>query len=185
MRRAGPRVAARRSGRLGILTAMQRSQRCLVSITVALTLLIPGVAAAQSDGVTFDDGPSSKEYAIPLDAARGATKTKAPAPKPEATTPAPAATTPAPATPSASATSSKPKPKPDTKKQSTTTTQTAAPVVTTQDPPTTAATPVSTPAASDGTGPGVVIGGLALAAIALGGLAGLVLRRRRKPTDEY
>ena len=32
---------------------------------------------------------------------------------------------------------------------------------------------------------GFVIGGLALAAIALGGLAGLLLRRRRQPVDEY
>ena len=64
-----------------------------------LVLLSPSTAAGQEPGVTFDDGPSSKEYAIPLDAARGQTKTKAPKPKPRPAAPAAAAKpTPPPAT---------------------------------------------------------------------------------------
>ena len=170
---------------LGILITMQRSQRCLASTIVAILLLSPGIAVAQSDAVTFDDGPSSKEYAIPLDAARGATKTKAPTPKAQATTAAaPPAVVPPTATTPPSASKAKAKAK-ATSKTKTTTTQAVAPVTTPPQPPSTAATPVSAPASSNGTGAGFVIGGLALAAIALGGLAGLLLRRRRQPVDEY
>lgn len=162
---------------------MQRSQRCLASVIAALTLLSPSAALAQ---VTFDNGPSSKEYAIPLDSARGQTKTKAPKPKPQ--TPAPATTTPAPAATSTTPRSATAKKTSAEKAKGTTTTtttaQSVAPVTTTPDPPATGTQPAST-SSSGGSSARIVIAGLALAVLALGGLAGLVLRRRRQPLDEF
>jgi hypothetical protein len=159
---------------------MHLHPRLIAMIVLALGLTAPNAAFAQQPGVTFDDGPSSKEYAIPLDAARGQTKTKAPTARVR-TTPQPATPAPPPAPATTTATTTTPKPKEPTKTE---TTQSAPAVVAAPtDPPVADATPASS--GSDGTDAGVVIGGLALAAIVLGGLAGLLLRRRRQPIDEY
>jgi MYXO-CTERM domain-containing protein len=166
---------------------MKRSLKQLIPLVAGLLLLTPGVVLAQEPGVTFDKGPSSKEYAIPLDAARAKTKTKAPKPK-STPTPAPAATTPTPPAPStggaASGTPSKKATTTTTAEPTQTQTQAAAPAGTT--PPTSAdGAPVSNRSSSNGIGAGVIIASLAVAALVLGGLAGLVLRRRRTPIDEY
>jgi hypothetical protein len=164
---------------------MSRHPLLIASVVLALGPTAPSTAPAQAPGVTFDDGPSAKEYAIPLDAARGQTKTKAPTARVR-TTPQPAATPPPPpaatTTPAAKPKSSQPE------QQPTRTTKAAAAVVAApKDPPAADGTHAAAPASpgSDGTDAGVVIGGLALAAIALGSLAGLLLRRRRQPVDEY
>jgi hypothetical protein len=164
---------------------MQRNARMLASVLLALALTSPGTALAQEPGVTLDDGPSSKEYAIPLDAARGQTKSKAPTARVRTTPPPPAATTPPATTPTTATSASSPKRKGAKKKHEKA--QAAAPVATTPDPPQSDPARVATPASSSSntTNAGLVIGGLAFAAVALGGLAGLVLRRRRQPLDEH
>jgi hypothetical protein len=158
---------------------MKRNPMRLIPLVATLLLLMPSVALAQEPGVTFDDGPSSKEYAIPLDSARGQTKTK---PKAKAKpTPARAVTVPRATT---TTTPAKPKKKAKTEKTETTTT----PAVAAVPPSSGTAGPVNadrTSSSSDGLSAGVVIAGLAVAALALGGLAGLVIRRRRTPIDEY
>ena len=138
--------------------------------------------------MTFDDGPSSKEYAIPLDAARNQTKTKRHSAK--APAPAPARKASEPSTGGGPA-AEEPKPNRSTKvkrdkksdKKTNTTTEEDALAAALPDPPRATQARV-VESASDGTGAGVVIGGLTLAALALGGLAGLVLRRRRATLDE-
>lgn len=166
---------------------MQRHSRCLVSVIVALVLLMsPSAAIGQEPGVTFDDGPSSKEYAIPLDAARNQTKTKRPSAKAPAPAPARKTARSAPSTGGVTA-ADEPKPKRSTKDKretKTTTTQDDALAAVLPDPPRATQARVAEPVSADGTGAGVVIGGLALAALALGGLAGLVLRRRSAAVDE-
>lgn len=136
--------------------------------------------------MTFDDGPSSKEYAIPLDAARNQTKTK----RPSAKAPAPARASKASESPTGGGPAAdEPKTKRSTEvrrdkksdKKTNTTEDDALAAL--PDPPRATQARVVEPA-SDGAGAGVVIGGLALAAVALGGLAGLVLRRRRGTLDE-
>lgn len=140
--------------------------------------------------MTFDDGPSSKEYAIPLDAARNQTKTK----RPSAKAPAPARASKASEPPTGGGPAAdEPKTKRSTEvrrdkksdrksDRKTNTTEDDA-LAALPDPPRATQARVVEPA-SDGAGAGVVIGGLALAAVALGGLAGLVLRRRRGTLDE-
>jgi uncharacterized membrane protein len=163
---------------------MNRTASRVTSLVAALALAAPGAAIAQEPGVTLDNGPSSKEYAIPLDAARGQTKTKAPkkktpAPAPKAVTATPAVTTPQPAATPSKKRAQKPNAK-------TSTTQTTAAVPSTlppSDPPATVNS--ARTSNSDGASPGLVIGGLAVAVLALGALAGLVIRRRRTPIDEF
>ena len=149
-------------------------------------LMSPSATIGQEPGVTFDDGPSSKEYAIPLDAARNQTKTKRPSTKVPA--PAPGRNTARSAPSNGGVTAAdEPKPRRSTKDKldtKTTTTQDDALAAALRDSPRATQARVAEPVSADGTGAGVVIGGLALAALALGGLAGLVLRRRRGTLDE-
>ncbi|MDP9344651.1 MAG: hypothetical protein M3P44_02820 [Actinomycetota bacterium] len=172
-----------------------------------LLLVIPSAAAGQEPGVTVDSGPSSKEYAIPLAAARGQTKTKAPKPK---ATPAPAVT---PKTPSRVTTDrstarsessvgrkkktavskggstgdSSSGRKKVTAKHDAQQPQAAVPTITTPAPRNAGARArvSSSRPPSDDMSAGVVIAGLAVALLALGGLAGLLIRRRRTPIDDY
>lgn len=77
-------------------------------LVVLLALLaLPGAAFAQEPGVNVDpDSPSGKEYAIPLDRARGQAAPSASAPQRSSGPSAPAASAPATSTPATSAPSS-------------------------------------------------------------------------------
>lgn len=158
---------------------MRTGKTALAGMLVILAALAPATALAQ---VTFDDGPSSKEYAIPLDAARGQTGTKAP----KAKTPQPAPQAPAATTPAAAPTQTTPAKKKQPKAKSTTSTTTTAAAGATTTPPATPpgadAAPVdtgSTTASSGGPSAALVIGALAIAVLGLGWLAGMLIRRRR------
>jgi hypothetical protein len=140
-------------------------------ISLVLVMLSGGVALGQEPGVTVEDGPSSKEYEIPLDSARGAAKTL---PKADAAQPTPPATTTA--EPAQRSTTTPGTDADGTSDQS----RAAVPAVPPDEPPSGQATSSELTAApsDDGPPPAIVIGALALAVLALGGLAGLVLRRR-------
>lgn len=140
-------------------------------------MLFPSVALGQEPGVTFDDGPSGKEYAIPLDSARRAAKRKRSSSARSQPTPS-ATTTPAPALRSTTTPA-----KEKDADRGTEESRAAVPAEPPGGPPANSSQP--TTARSGGPGAGFVIGGLALAALALGGLAGLILRRRRSPIEGY
>jgi cobalamin biosynthesis Mg chelatase CobN len=162
-----------------------------LALAVAVALFAPAGALAQEPGVTFDDGPSSKEYAIPLDAARAQTRTKAPARASDSSAAATASDQPADAAPatgqgsrdgsSSSSSSDRSSKRSDDRSRDANAGAEAA------SPTRTPASALDTRAAatSDGLGAGVVIAGLAAAALALGALGGLVLRRRRTPGDAF
>lgn len=156
------------------------------ALVAAFLLCLPSIALGQEPGVTFDDGPSSKEYAIPLDEARGQTRSKAPKPKPE---PAAREATPTQTmTERATSSSSPPREMTRTTEDDETETQAAAPTSTLPGPPdggVALSTSRGDTSSADGPGAGLVIGGLAVAAVLLGGLAGLVIRRRRSPIDQH
>jgi hypothetical protein len=142
-------------------------------MTIGLALFSPSAALAQDPGVRVDNGPASKEYSLPLGAARALLQTRAPTDAALATTPAGAtkgATQPTSGSGSATGGATNAQGKPTGSSGAATTG--------------TARRPTATPAASSGTGDGFVTAGLALAAVALGGLAGLVLRRKRTSAEE-
>ena len=148
-----------------------------IPIIAVLLLLVPSVALGQEPGVTFDDGPSSKEYAVPLDSARGQARTRAPTAK---TAPSASAATPT----GTSATTTTKSGEPSASDADTTQADDKAALATPTTPPAPPAdgTPVSTrDTSSNGMSPGMAIAGLAIAVLVLGGLAGLVIRRRGTP----
>jgi hypothetical protein len=170
---------------------MARSSLRPLALLAALLLLPASGAFAQEPGVTFDDGPSSKEYAIPLEAARAQTRTKSPASRNGSSSPATSrsASASAPPPPDTSAgttsgdrsTSSSPDRRTrQTRDAGTDDERAQTPVDATARPAESLDTRRAA-TASDGLGAGVVIAGLAAAALALGALGGLVLRRRRAP----
>ena len=149
-----------------------------IPIIAVLLLLVPSVALGQEPGVTVDDGPSSKEYAIPLDSARGQAKTKAPTAK---TAPPASAATPTGTPATTTTTKSGERSAPDAETPQADDESTLA-VPTTPPAPPANGTPVSTRnTSSNGMSPGVAIVGLAIALLVLGGIAGLVIRRRGTP----